>query len=112
MKGADEFESLFPSGSRYDRGKLSVYAGEHARGYTLSVYANGVEVFGMTSGFRGWDETYGWLKDGSWKKDFADFCFERKGSLNERIKNEKIRREKMESDAKANEEKLLAEYSA
>lgn len=49
MKGADEFEPLFPSDARYDRGKLSVFAGQHARGYTLTIYANGVEVFGMTA---------------------------------------------------------------
>ncbi len=112
MKGADEFKSLFPAHARYDRGMLSVFAGEHARGYTLTIRANGVEVFGVVDGNPGWTETYGWLFDGPWKKDFEDFCSERQSALYENEKANAALLESRLAREKEQREKLLAEYES
>jgi hypothetical protein len=45
----------------------------HARGETFFIYLIGdndelFEVYGITGGQRGWTETYGWLRKGTWTR--------------------------------------------
>lgn len=95
MKGADEYAQLFTEAIQIDR--LYLLPGEHARGKTFRIFVlpegekvieNGginaplnkdaVEVYGITGGQPGWTETYGWLHDGEWRRDFMRMAAERK----------------------------------
>ena len=90
MIGADKYCKLFKSPKQF--GRLYVVPGSHARGATFRIYVlprgenaikNGpnaplnidaVEVYGIIGGQPGWTESYGWLHEGSWQKDFEAVC--------------------------------------
>ncbi len=86
MNGARKYAGLFKTGQY---GRLYVVSSSHARGSTFHIWvlpenerglangtcngprnANSVEVYGVTGGQPGWTETYGWLHEGKWQKDF------------------------------------------
>ena len=72
MIGANQYARIFGN----ERcGKLRFASGSHARGPTFHVYATvadgkEIEVYGLTGGQAGWNETYGWLHKGKWQEDF------------------------------------------
>jgi len=113
MKGADEFKDAFPVyKGRVDYGSLSVFPGEHARGYTLNVYANGVNVFGIVDGNPGWTESYGWLHKGPWQKDFETLVESRMAAIRaEAEKNSLAIKARQEAEIQQQNEKLAAYQS-
>ncbi|RAU96785.1 hypothetical protein [Paenibacillus sp. YN15] len=55
----------------YRKDNVLFVVAEHARGETFFIYLIGdddslFEVYGVTGGHRGWTETYGWLRKGTW----------------------------------------------
>lgn len=89
MKGADKYTKVFQKAEQI--GRLYLLPRHHARGDTFEIYVlpegesvvenggsnsplnkNAVEVYGIISGYAGWDESYGWLHKGEWVKDFEN----------------------------------------
>jgi hypothetical protein len=126
MRGANEYAQLFKTGQY---GRLYIVSGEHARGKTFHIFVlpagesgvsngpnnaplnqNAVEVYGVTGGQRGWNETYGWLHEGKWVEDFLALVENAKSDL----RSEHEKREQQSEQAKAaradKEKQLLETY--
>ena len=121
----EEYAKLFETGQY---GRLYLVSGEHARGRTFRIYvlpegetarpndrnnpplnADAVEVYGITGGQPGWDETYGWLHHGRWEQDFADMVDARRiGMAIRKALAEELRSETEAAEAKRTAELLQA----
>lgn len=123
MQGAREYFGLFQTGQY---GRLYIVNGSHARGITFHIYVlpeneiakpNGpnnpplnecVEVYGVISGQKGWDEVYGWKYEGKWQEDFYRLVEERKKKRSE-ITKQVAAKELQLAIEKSNREKALLE---
>src|SRR3990167_7774666 len=109
MNGAHDYAEVFGRGE-FQRGKLLIVSGCHARGNYFHVYivnADGskTEVYGILGGHPGWTEYYGWLHHGQWESDFAKVCEEQKDLVGARVASTKAFKD---AAAKA-EQKRIAE---
>jgi len=125
MKGATEYYHLF-KGRSQQIGRLYIQTRLHARGecfeiyllpegriekgQTLSSRKDVVELYGVTSGQRGWTETYGWLHKGKWQEDFNVIVEQKKDERS--LKNQEFEDEEKEKKVleKAEINKLLGTY--
>lgn len=61
----------------YKHGKVIFRTSTHARGKNFHIFLvdgnTQLEVYGVTGGNRGWTETYGWLKKGTWVKPILEY---------------------------------------
>lgn len=125
MKGADEYYSLF-KGKSQQRGRLFLQCHSHARGSCFEIILlpegvkvegsyptnadNGVEVYGMTGGQRGWTETYGWLHKGKWQDDFNEIVSQEKITRHEQQVKYKEACERRDKEKTLKTDKLLSSY--
>lgn len=111
-------------------GRLYICVGSHARGCTLRVFVmpegvtvdrksewnaphpDAVEVYGVTGGQTGWDESYGWTKRGPWEDDFRKIVSNRNAEIETQKQADRVAQEIKESANKARTEALLATYPA
>jgi len=122
MEGAGKYAKLFKTGQY---GRFFISSDYHARGRTFSIWvlpkgeivlpgkfpsAKAVKVYGVTGGFCGWTETYGWLHEGKWVEDFQKMVAKRakevKAEKTEFIKNQEI----MELERNKQTEEVLKHY--
>ncbi len=101
MEGANEYYDLF-DGKTEQIGRLLFQAHTHSRGKCFEIFLlpegvalsgahsgteGVVEIYGMTSGQRGWTETYGWKHKGPWIDDVNSVMEEKKQKKMERLEN-------------------------
>ena len=119
MEGADKYYNLF-NGKSEQIGRLFMQCSKHARGKCFEIFLlpegveikgsigsgkDNVEIYGMTSGQRGWTETYGWLHKGKWQDDFNAIVAQKEA---EREKSRIRREEKLKADKSKEKSKVSA----
>ncbi len=118
MRGAREYARLFNSGQI---GRLFILSESHARGSTFHLYVlpddkpvtsprDGVEVYGIVSGNPGWTESYGWLHDGPWVKDFEELVIAKRKELAAAEAKRMEIKTKKEYEIQENEKAILSTY--
>lgn len=128
MQGATEYYHLF-NGKSQQIGRLFFQLHTHARGECFEIFLipegveieNGkdnvggikdrVEVYGVTSGQRGWTETYGWLHKGKWTDDFNKIVEQKIIERDKTIERRKKTTKEKEILEKNETQKLLDSYA-
>lgn len=127
MIGARRYARLFKTGQY---GCFYIVSGTHARGSTFRIQllpagdkafqngsqndclnTNSVLVYGVVSGNPGWTETYGWIKEGPWVKDFESLVKTMELREKEKAVAGKEKAEKLKKEREESERKIMEAYS-
>ncbi len=128
MRGASRYSQLFETGQY---GRFYCVSGKHARGRTFQIFilpigeegiwngrnnvplnGNAVEVYGVIGGNPGWNESYGWLREGAWCVDFENLAVERECEKERDRILKKEENERKQIEIKLREDRLLGDYES